>query len=63
MLCDCFPCVAESKCVCSGFEGEGGGWGLGRGRREGDKGEWEIPLPDPILTSCEKLTPRAKSDV
>ena len=25
----------------------GGGGRLGRGRREGDKGEWEIPLPIP----------------
>jgi len=57
---DSFPCVAGSKCVCV--------WGGGGGRAEGGAGK-EIKANGkflyqyPMLTSCEQLAPRAKSDV
>ena len=39
------------------FGGRGVGWGLGSpGRREGDKGEWEIPLPIPNTDVLRKAS-------
>lgn len=48
-------------CVFGVRGGGGGGWG-GEGGKE-IKANGKFRYQYPILTSCEKLTPRAKSDV
>ena len=45
-----------------GSGGGGGGGGGGEGGKE-IKANGKFRYQYPILTSCEKLTPRAKSDV